>query len=95
MDIQIKWKNGTKWDIFPVTDILHLPRNHALDLFGRKIPVLIKQDDTYISNDAAVFQTYHKRGDKVLDLAKLERSDKPLCEVGFHNPPYNQETGKD
>lgn len=84
LDIQIKWKNGDKWDIFPIEDIIDRSRNHAIDLFSRKIPVLIKQGDIYISNDSTVRHTYHKRGDKVLDLGKLERSESKLSEVGFN-----------
>ena len=83
MDIKIKWLSGGKWALFPVEDILHLSRNHAIALFSRSIPVLIKQDDIYISNDRSVRHTYHKRGIKVIDLAKAERSEGILSDAGF------------
>ena len=83
MDIKIMWRNGTKWLDFDYPDIAHLSRNHAINLFSFKTPVLIKAGDTYISNDKAVRAQYHKRGDKIIALDTLARSESPLSEVGF------------
>ncbi len=87
MEITIKWKHDGKWRDFNTDDILDRPRNHALDLFNRAIPVVIRQGDTVISNDGATRQQYHKiavrDGLTVLDLAKVERSESKLSEVGF------------
>lgn len=83
----VKWKNDGKWQDFDAADILHLSRNHSIDLFSRNIPVVIRQGDNVISNDSATRQQYHKisarDGLKVYDLAKLERSDEMLSKVGF------------
>lgn len=87
VDILIKWKNGKEWVDFLIGDILHLPRNHAIDLFSRNIPMIARQGDIVVSNDSATMQQYHKiaarDGLTVMDLAKLERSEMNLSEVGF------------
>ena len=84
MDIRIKWRDScNKWIDFPIEDIVNHSRNHVIDLFSRPIPILIKQDDTYISNDKAIRQAYHKRGDKVIAMDKIERNEGKLSEVGF------------
>lgn len=83
-DIKIKWKSGADWVDFPVNDILHLTRDHAIALFTRKIPVIIRQGDNIISNDTATRQMYHKRGGcKVIALDKVTPSSENVGSVGF------------
>lgn len=84
MDISAKWRSGAAWVDFPINDILHMPLNHALDLFNRAIPVVIRQGQLIVSNDKAMRQTYHKKREfTVLALDKVERSEGILQEVGF------------
>jgi hypothetical protein len=99
MEIQIKWRKTKQVvdcaDVSTVREDLPKPlwidfdhsditRSHFLDLFSGKIMVLIRQDDTVISNDKDIRHTYHKRGDvKVIALDKIERNEGKLSEVGF------------
>lgn len=87
MKLIIKWKNDGKWQDFDETDILSFSRNHAIDLFSRKIPIVIRQGDYVISNDSATRQQYHKiaarDGLTVYALDKIERSEELLSKVGF------------
>ena len=88
MIIQIKWKNtGEEWKnarIFDVKDILHKPRNHAIDLFNRSTKFVIKQgSDIVISNDKELRHQYHKKRFRVFTLDEIERSEEVLSKVGF------------
>lgn len=82
--IEIKWKLSGGWQDFDTADILHLSRNHALDLFTRNIPIIIRQGDNIIINDTQTRATYHRNPKyKVIALDKVERSDDVLFQVGF------------
>ncbi len=88
MNIQIKWRNaGEEWKdarVFDVQDILHKSRNHAIYLFNRSIPFVIKQgSDIVISNDKELRHQYHKKRFRVFTLDQIERSEEILSKVGF------------
>ncbi len=88
MNIQIKWRKPNQdWkeaEVFPIADILDLSRNHAIDLFSRDIPFVIKQGiDTIISNDKDLRAQYHKKRFKVLKMEDIEKSEETLQKVGF------------
>ena len=84
MDIKIKWKLSGEWQDFDTAGILHLTRNHSLDLFARNIPIIIRQGDNIISNDTQTRAAYHRNPKyKVIALDKVERSDDMLSRVGF------------
>ena len=80
----IKWKNGNGvWEIFPLADILHLSRNHAIGLFSGKIAVVAKEQDTYIVNSVETQRKYLSQKKKCLLFANLPRSEELLGRVGF------------
>jgi len=84
MNILAKWKSGEEWVTFPVEDIINLSRNHALDLFNRNIPFVIKQgSDIVISNDKELRAQYHRKRFRVFKLEDIERSEEVLGKVGF------------
>lgn len=79
----IKWEDDGKWVLFLIDDINHMSRNHALNLFAGKIPVIAKEGDTYISNDKKARHSYHKSGKKVMKFTDCVPSRQPLKFVGF------------
>ena len=83
MDITIKWKQGEEWRDFPLSDILHESRSHAINLFSNSVPVIILEDGQYIVNTKELFQQYKQAGKRVMMLADCKASDKPAGEVGF------------
>lgn len=88
INIAIKWKNtGEEWKdakVFDVQDIINKPRNHAMALFGRSIPFVIKQGaDIVISNDKELRHQYHRKRFRVFTLDEIERSEELLSKVGF------------
>jgi hypothetical protein len=86
MNISIKWQQIAEqevWKIFPVEDILNRSRNHALDLFRRNIPVIIKEGDAIISNSMEMRNIYRRKSFKVYDLVSIQPSTGLLQEVGF------------
>jgi alpha-glucosidase (family GH31 glycosyl hydrolase) len=83
MDITIKYKDNGKWLDFNIGDINHMSRNHAMNLFAGKIPVIVKEGTTIISNDKDTRHLYHKKRMKVMKFTDCILSMRPLCEVGF------------
>lgn len=83
MDITINWQKDNKWIDFDMDSINHLPRNHAIDLFSGKIPVIAKQGDDYIVNTMDLLNRYKSNKKSVVLFESLERSEKPLSEVGL------------
>jgi hypothetical protein len=81
--IVIKWKDGEKWKIFPIADIMHMPRNHAISLFQNKLDVVAKQGDQYIVNKQARYDQYKANKKLVMLFSELTPSDKPLSVAGF------------
>lgn len=83
VDISITWKDRGKWVMFDVSDINHLSRNHAINLFSFKIPVIAKQDKTYIVNNDQLYEQYQRKGTPVKLFSELQPSEDPLQKVGF------------
>ena len=82
--ISIKWRNAeNKWEIFPLTDILHLSRNHAIDLFSGKIAVVAKEAETYMVNSEETQRKYISQGKPCQLFSELIRSEEKLQSIGF------------
>ena len=81
--IVIKWKDGEKWKIFPVADILHMSRNHAIALFQNKIDVVAKQGEQYIVNTQARYNQYKANKKAVTLFSELQPSEETLSTVGL------------
>ena len=80
----IKWLNGEHgWTDFNTADITYMSRNHAIDLFSRGIPVIIKDGDEYITNKVDLFHRYKKERKPIRMLSECVISDKLICDVGF------------
>ena len=88
MDISIKWQDGgDKWRELNLDDIAHMPRSHAIDLFNRTVPVIIKEGDDIISNDLAMRNLYRKQGKRVHKLDDIIPSNGRLSIIGFLGRP--------
>lgn len=83
MEISIKWRNGSKWEHFDLSEINHMSRTHAINLFSGNIQVVAKQDDTYIVNREELKTKYAKKGSKVLLFSELQHSQEKFGEQGF------------
>lgn len=83
MNITIKYKSSGKWNDIDVEPLLFMPRNHFLDLFSGKVPVIICQDGKYLTNSEEVVKMYRKQGKECGMLADVARDDRALEEVGF------------
>jgi hypothetical protein len=70
---------------FPVADLDGLSRDHAIALFSqkRKIPVMIKEGDSYISNDMELRNLYRHKGNRVYALSDIKKSICSFGSVGF------------
>ena len=71
------------WEIFPIEDLLKRSRNHALNLFKRNIPVIIKEDGAIISNSMEMRNLYRRKGFRIYDLESIQPSTGLLQDVGF------------
>ena len=80
----IWWKNanGEKF-IFDNSEINQMSRNHAIDLFSGKVPVLAIENGMNIVNDAATRDKLAGQRKKVMLFSEVERSDAPFGSVGF------------
>jgi len=83
MDITIKWKSGNKWEQFDLSEINHMSRTHAINLFSGNLQVIAKQGDTYIVNREELKAQYAKKGSKVLLFSELQPSQEKFGVVGF------------
>ncbi len=88
-NLKIKWQDigqdiGQKpWIPFNLSDINHMSRTHAINLFSNKTPVIAKQGDAFIVNTGSLHNDYKRKGKKVMLFSELEPSDKMLSSVGF------------
>ncbi len=71
------------WSDFAIEDISARSRDHARDLFNRKIEIVILEGNAIITNSLKLRNLYRQKGKKVFDLESIQPSDKPLLEVGF------------
>lgn len=71
------------WRKFDVSDILHMPRNHALMLFKTSTPVVIKEGEEYITNSDEIYSQYRKNRKVVHMLDKIQPSEMKLEYCGF------------
>jgi hypothetical protein len=82
----IKWRdnNGT-WQDLPVSDIAHMPVAHAVALFSRNIPVIIKEGAQYLVNTPELLASYKKKGSRVMMIGDVDpsRFNKSLSSSGF------------
>jgi hypothetical protein len=84
MDIKIQWQDTKgNWQPFDTKGILHMPRNHALNLFRTSTPVIIKEGEEYITNSSAVFEQYQKSKRKIMMLGDIGQSEARLEVCGF------------
>lgn len=83
INIEITWKDKETWMMFKLSDIIERSRNHAIDLFSNKVPVIAKQDSIYITNSATIYDSYKRKGTPVYMFAELQRNEGKLLEVGF------------
>ena len=83
MQTVIQWKNAGKWETFPIADLLSYPRQHAVDLFSRSIPAIIKVGERYIVNNTELRDSYKRAKKDVMMLQELQPSDRPFGSVGF------------
>jgi len=60
------------WREFDTSDIAHMPRQHMIDLFGGRVPVIIKEDGKYITNNVQVAEQYRQRGQSVTMLSEYK-----------------------
>jgi len=83
MEVTVKWRDGKIWREFDLSEINHMPRDHAINLFSRNIQVIAKQGDTYIVNREELKAQYAKKGSKVKLFSELDKSDCLFGKVGF------------
>jgi len=84
MELKIKWQSQTgEWVEFPVADIMNNSRNHAIALFSQKIPVIVNQDGTYITNSKVLQKQYQSNRSPVKMFVELEPDPRKLGTVGF------------
>lgn len=74
------------WNNFDISDIMHMPRNHALRLFSNSTPVIARENDTYITNNAAIFDQYKKSKKPVMMFDQIEHSEQLLRHSGLIGP---------
>ena len=87
MQIDIQWKDGTEWKAFDTSEIYHMPRTHAINLFSNSLAVRSRQGDTRITNRQEIKKQYEAKGVECLMFSDLRPSNRPLLEVGLvdHN----------
>lgn len=84
MEIKIKWQDKAgEWQEFPLSDIWKMSRNHAVILFSRKIPVIARQDETYIVNSKLLYKQYQHNKKAVKMFDELVPDERALCVMGF------------
>lgn len=84
MGITIKWKDGDgKYQLFDNTEINHMSRDHAINLFSGGIPVIASENGTYITNSKTLAGQYQAQGKRVMMFADLVKSGEKFGRVGF------------
>jgi hypothetical protein len=81
--ISVKWKSGSKWLPFQLSDILHMSRDHAIALFSNPPIVVAKDGETYITNRESIRDDYKKQNKPCILFSDLQPSTMPLEEVGL------------
>ena len=82
--LRIKWKNlDGNWIAYDVSDILHMSRTHGINLFSNGTPVIILQDQQYITNKVDLFADYKKARKQVTMLSDCKPSSSIIAKVGF------------
>ena len=82
-NVSVTWKDKGKWVPFDLADINHLSRDHAINLFSYKIPVVARHGNYYIVNNMDLFSRYDKNKKQVKLFSALTPSSEPLRRVGF------------
>lgn len=95
IDITIKWQDkALLWNDYCLQDIIYHSRDHAIALFNRNvyrddmgvikgIPVIAREENTYIVNFAEIFDKYKAAKKPVQLFSTLSPSNGLLREVGF------------
>lgn len=92
--IEIKWRQDRDfttreplpkpvWHEFDLSDINHMSRTHAINLFRNSTPVVIKQGDICIVNTPELLKQYRKNGRHVMEISELVQDDGRLDQVGI------------
>lgn len=66
-----------------ITDLLDSSRDHAVAVLNGKIPVVVKEGATIISNCMKTRNLYRRRGHKALRFEDVLPSSASLGKVGF------------